>query len=155
MKNDGWDKGFHKGGLIIVSQKWKLQLLFLLSKGDMASYSRRLGSLELFTSLRGRKLCSCHKRLRVVHGSPSAGLGLVAEEGIPVGTAECLSMNKAGCHFTLQSLIWDPGFCTQHFLLPVLAGWASSSPAPPRGGCVSVGPHEEGGVVCHEQAPSR
>lgn len=52
----------------------------------------------------GREFCSCHKRVRVVHGATSAELGLVAEEGIPVGTAKCLSVNKAGCPFDLQGV---------------------------------------------------
>lgn len=85
-----------------------------------------------------------------MHGSPSAELGLVAEEGIPVGTAECLSMDKAAHAFTLQSLTWDPGFCTEHFLLHAfqLCGAVTAQPSWSQGGCVIVRPHKEDGVWC-------
>lgn len=89
----------------------------------------------------------------MVHGSPLAELGQVAEAGTPVGIAKCLSMDKAGCPFTLQSLTWHPGFCTEHFLWHTFSAvWASYSPAPCsgcQGGCVSERPHKEDGVVCH------
>lgn len=88
----------------------------------------------------------------MVRGSPSAALGQVAEERISVHVAMCLSVNKAECPFALQSLTWDPGFCTEHFLLHTcLAVWASYSPALSSGchrGCVSVRPHKEDGVWC-------
>lgn len=142
------------GGLVLEIQKWMPLLLFLPCKSDIVPYSRRLGKSRAVYFPQGeRKFWDCHKRLRVAHGSPSAKLGLVAEEGIPVGIAKCLSMNKAGCPFTLQSLTWDLGFCTEH-LHTFSAVWASYSPAPALGchrGCVSVGPYKKDG----EQALSR
>lgn len=162
MRNDGWDKGFHQCprqvALSLPARNGSSSCYFCCPRvtwfpilGDWKSravyFPQGKEALQLPQEAQGGAWLTFSRT------------GAGCRRGDPSGRS-WVPMNKAGRLFTLQSLTWDPGFCTQHFLLHTfvhtfLAGWASYSPAPPRGGCVGVRAHKEGGVVCHEQALSR
>lgn len=165
MRNDGWEKGSHQHSrqvaLSLSARNGWSCCYFCRAKVTLFPVLGDQESPELFTSLRGRKFCSCHKRVSVVHGSPSAELGQVAEERVPVDIAMCLSVSKAECPFTPQSLTWDPGFCTEHSLAHFFGCMVQLQPSPTPWVSQRLCQCEttQGGwcVVCYacEQPPSR